>query len=90
MIIHRNVRASITLDRIVRHVGSTKVVAVEENWCKKGDAKVIAKLTNLDGLNNCVTNCTVLNLNRRLGNGRLLLGAPDNEIWAKEHSIPDS
>ena len=76
MVVYRNMFALIMLDRISRYIGNTEVVTVEAHRGRKRNAKVIKQLTNPDGLGNCIANCPILSLSRRLRNGGLFLRAP--------------
>ena len=45
---------------------------------------------NPDSRSNHITNYVILSLSGKLRNSGLLLGAPGNEILAKEHNISDN
>jgi len=87
MIIDCNMLASIMLNQIHHHIGGTNVIVEHLGSRDKRNANIMEKLVNPNSFSDSVGDSAILSFSRRLGNHRLLLGTPGNEIGTKKHSI---
>ena len=76
------------LNEIHSHICSIDVITIKTNWSRNCDAQIIQKLMNFDNLSNSVAKSMILNFYGKLGDSRLLLRSPRNEVETKIHSIP--
>jgi hypothetical protein len=75
------------LNRVGGEVHGADVVAVDERALGERAVKLSQELSEQGRLSHAVSNCSVLRLNTRVRDNRLLLGRPRDQVAAEEDDI---
>jgi len=79
--------ATIMQNRIHSHIGGTNIVTIDLGRWRDTKTNTNKQFPNPNSFSDYVGNDPIFSFSRRLGNGVLLLRAPGNKVWAKEHCI---